>query len=160
MSSLVKCRTLFNETKYVPAESMIQRPSVYGVVIHEAKLLVAKAQYTKLLVLPGGGIDKGERIEDALKREMVEETGITVEVGEFLHFQTDFFYYDPHEVAIHGFLFIYRCTPLTFDMKTDAYPEDEGLERPLWVDISTLDADSFQSHGSAIMRLLNQLLNR
>lgn len=80
---LVKCRTLFNEVKWVPHETMIQRPSVYGLVIYNQQLLVAKAHYTQKYVLPGGGIEKGEAIHAALIREIREETGIEVEVGVF-----------------------------------------------------------------------------
>lgn len=154
---LVKCRTLFNQEKLVPADSMIQRPSVYGLIVHNRQLLVAKAQHTQRYVLPGGGIDKGESIEDALKREIREETGIEVQVGAFLHFQTDFFYYDPMELAIHGFMFYYHCIPLTTELITPDYPPDEGLEMPLWVDIASLQAESFQSHGDITMNLLLQL---
>ena len=154
---LVKCRTLFNEEKYVPSETMIQRPSVYGFVVVERKLLVARAQHTKRYVLPGGGIHKGEPIHEALRREIREETGIEVEVSEFLHFETDFFYYDPLDMAIHGFLFYYRCLPLSTELQTVDYPAEEGLEMPLWVDISSLSADDFQTHGQITMSILNRL---
>jgi len=156
--SLVKCRTLFNEEKYVPSESMIQRPSVYGFIIHNRQLLVAKAQYTQRYVLPGGGIEKGEAIHSALLREIREETSIEVEVKEFLHFETDFFYYDPLELAIHGFLFFYRCTPLSIELITPEYPSDEGLELPLWVSIDNLSAEAFQTHGDLTMTLLTRLM--
>lgn len=33
---------------------------------------------------PSGGIEPGERIEDGLKREMLEETGLTVEIQKFI----------------------------------------------------------------------------
>jgi mutator protein MutT len=33
---------------------------------------------------PGGGVEFGERLADALKREMCEEYGIQIEVGELL----------------------------------------------------------------------------
>ena len=155
--SLVKCRTLFNEEKYVPSESMIQRPSVYGFIIHKQQLLVAKAQYTKRYVLPGGGIEKGEAIDAALKREIREETGIGVEIKEFLHFETDFFYYDPLELAIHGFLFFYHCIPLSIELNPPDYPPDEGLELPMWVDIANLQTDKFQTHGETTMKLLVSL---
>ena len=156
--SLVKCRTLYNEEKHVPSESMIQRPSVYGFIIQNRQLLVAKAHYTKRYVLPGGGIEKGEAIHSALQREIREETGIEVEVNEFLHFETDFFYYDPLELAIHGFLFFYRCTPLSAELNPPDYPPEEGLELPLWVDIVGLQADNFQTHGDITMKLLTRLM--
>jgi 8-oxo-dGTP pyrophosphatase MutT (NUDIX family) len=152
---LIPCRTLYNETKSVPAESLIQRPSVYGVVIHEGKLLVAQAEHTQRYVLPGGGIEKGEAIEAALIREVREETSLEIEVGEFLHFETDLFYYDPLDLAFHGFLFFYRCKALTVDLHTPDYEPDEGLVMPLWVDIQELRADSFQSHGELFMRLIS-----
>jgi 8-oxo-dGTP pyrophosphatase MutT (NUDIX family) len=157
--TLVRCRTLFNAEKYVPSESLIQRPSVYGFVIHGGQLLVAQAQYTKRYVLPGGGINKGEDIFAALIREVKEETGIEVEVGEFLHFNTDFFYYDPLNLAIHGFLFYYRCKPLSTALKSPDYPPEEGLEMPLWVDVISLGADSFQTHGQMTMELLARVLS-
>ena len=139
---------------------MIQRPSVYGFVLHNRQLLVAKASYTQRYVLPGGGIEKGEAIDAALMREIREETSIEVQVGEFLHFQTDFFYYDPLDVAIHGFMFYYHCLPLTLDLKLPDYPPDEGLEMPLWVDMADLDADKFQSHGELTMQLLLRLQDK
>jgi 8-oxo-dGTP pyrophosphatase MutT (NUDIX family) len=156
--SLVKCRTLFNKTKYVPADTMIQRPSVYGVILDNGKILVAQAVHTSKYVLPGGGIDKGEAIHDALIREVKEETGIDVQVGEFLQFETDFFYYDPLDLAIHGFLFYYRCDPLTLELPLTDSPADEDLVSACWVDVSQLTSSSFQSHGDLTMELINHCL--
>lgn len=150
----VECRTLFNQTKRVPADTLIQRPSVYGVVLDAGRLLVAKARSTHKYVLPGGGIERGEAVEAALKREIWEETGITVEIGTFLHFHTDLFYYDPLDLALHGFLFYYRCTPLTTVLDPPPYPPEEDVERPLWVDVASLSAADFQAHGETFMRLI------
>jgi 8-oxo-dGTP pyrophosphatase MutT (NUDIX family) len=74
--AFVKCRTLYNGIKYVPADVMIQRPSVYGIILHDANVLLVKAAHTSKYVLPGGGLNKGEAIETALIREVIEETGI------------------------------------------------------------------------------------
>lgn len=154
---LIECRTLYNKTKQIPVENLEVRPSVYGLIVHEGQVLLAQATYTQKYVLPGGGIDKGELIQAALKREVWEETGITVNVGAFLHFEEDFFYYDPMDMAIHGYLFYYQCEPLSFDLPTIDYPPEEGLDSSLWVDIDTLTAASFQSHGATIMQLVRQV---
>ena len=154
----VKCRTLFNAEKLVDAETMIQRPSVYALIVYDKKLLLVRTQYTKRYVLPGGGIEKGEAIEEALIREVREETGISVKVGEFLHFETDFFYYDPADLAIHGFLFFYRCEPLSTQIGDVHFLPDEGLEQPVWVDIDSLNEQAFQAHGTLIMQLTQLLL--
>ncbi|MEM9950034.1 MAG: NUDIX domain-containing protein [Chloroflexota bacterium] len=154
----VKCRTLYNQVKYVDAEDMIQRPSVYGLVIHDGYLLVGKTSHTQRYVLPGGGIDKGEEIDIALIREVREETGITVTLEDFLHFHTDFFYYDPLDLAIHGFLFYYLCTPIETEISQPEQPEIEDLEDALWVDIKTLSEEDFQTHGGVVLQLLATLV--
>ncbi|MFN8452171.1 MAG: NUDIX domain-containing protein [Anaerolineae bacterium] len=154
MTGLIECRTLFNKTILVPVESLIQRPSVYGIVLHQRQLLVARARSTQKYVLPGGGIEKGEAVDAALRREVWEETGVQVEVGEFLHFQTDLFYYDPLDLALHGFLFFYAARPLTTALDPPEYPPEEDVDFPLWVSIDHLTADAFQAHGATIMRLI------
>ena len=157
---LIECRTLFNQTKFVPAESLIQRPSVYGIILHEHQILLGKARSTQKYVLPGGGIEKGEAMDAALKREVWEETGVEVEVGEFLHFQTDLFYYDPLDLAFHGFLFFYQCKALTTALNPPEYPPEEDLDFPLWADIEQLQVDSFQGHGEMTLELIARCLER
>jgi 8-oxo-dGTP pyrophosphatase MutT (NUDIX family) len=154
----IECRTLFNQTRLVPAESLVQRPSVYGVVIHERQALLAKARTTQKFVLPGGGIEKGEPVEAALRREVWEETGVRVDVGEFLHFETDLFYYDPLDLALHGFLFFYRCAPVTTLLAPPAYPPEEDLDYPAWVPVERLSPEVFQAHGELFMELIARCL--
>lgn len=52
---------------------------VGAIVIDKGKLLVVKDRFSLGYKLPGGHIDKNESIKDALKREVVEETGIIIE---------------------------------------------------------------------------------
>jgi len=158
--SLVECRTLYNESKLVPVETLIQRPSVYGIILHENQILLGKAHSTQKYVLPGGGIEKGEAMDVALKREVWEETGIQVEVGEFLHFETDLFYYDPLDLAFHGFLFFYQCRPIITTLNPPAYPPEEDLDYPVWVDLAELSVDSFQGHGEITLELIARCMER
>lgn len=62
------------------------RVRVSGLLVIDGKLLLLKhrglgtAGY--LWLPPGGGVDFGESLADALKREFIEETGLSIQVGE------------------------------------------------------------------------------
>lgn len=55
----------------------LERVSVYGVIINDEKqilVLNVRGKYH----LPGGGIDEGENEQQALRREVLEETGYEI----------------------------------------------------------------------------------
>ena len=54
------------------------RISVRAVIIRNNNLLLIHNQAIDTYVLPGGGVEDSETLEDALKREVLEETGYTV----------------------------------------------------------------------------------
>ena len=62
------------------------RVRVAGILEEDGKLLLI--EHTKndksYWLLPGGGVDWGESIEEAVKREFLEETNLVVEIEEFL----------------------------------------------------------------------------
>ena len=61
--------------------------SVTGVVLKDGKALLCRHTYgggKGLLIVPGGYLERGERPEDAVKREVLEETGVAVEPGRLL----------------------------------------------------------------------------
>lgn len=65
---------------------------VYGLLISDSKLLIAEQFYKNRLLrkFPGGGVDYGEGLIDALKREFIEELNLEIEViGHY--YTTDFF---------------------------------------------------------------------
>lgn len=56
--------------------------SVTGIVIKDGKVLLVRHTYGDgkgLLIVPGGYVEYGETPQDALKRELLEETSIVVE---------------------------------------------------------------------------------
>ena len=58
------------------------RPSI--IIIENERLRTLKYNYggNEVFALPGGNLEFGESMEDALKRELVEELGIGVEVKD------------------------------------------------------------------------------
>lgn len=70
------------------APPKVQRTAAYGVAIRGGRILLtrlsARAHQPGVWTLPGGGVDHGEAPVDTVAREVLEETGLRVEVGEFI----------------------------------------------------------------------------
>lgn len=69
-----------------------RRIAVRGIIFKDGKLLCQKlTAYRRndrdFWCTPGGGLDMGELLEDGLKREMIEETGIEPRIGRLLFVQ-------------------------------------------------------------------------
>lgn len=78
----------------MPGVRKRQRIAVYGVCVDgDARILLARASPAITLqgrwFLPGGGVDHGESPPDTLRREMREESGLTVTVGRLLDVLSD-----------------------------------------------------------------------
>lgn len=152
--TMVECRTLFGEIKLLPAERLTFRPSAYAIIHHDDKVLLLNMRSTGKLFPPGGGSEVGEQLEQALHREVREETGLEIEIERFVGFKEEFFYYDPLDFAFHGLMFFYLCKPLTWQLATDDEIEDGEVERPRWVPIAQLRPADIQSHGGIICAAL------
>ncbi len=59
------------------------RRGAYAVVLHQGRVAVVRSR-CGYLMLPGGGLELGESPEEALLREVEEECGFRIEVGDFL----------------------------------------------------------------------------
>ena len=53
-----------------------------GIVINESNEVLMVKTYNAGWVFPGGQVEVGENVIDAVKREIMEEAGVDVEVGE------------------------------------------------------------------------------
>jgi nucleoside triphosphatase len=91
-------------------EQLFPEPTVGGLIINtEGKLFLMQSyKWWDRWVIPGGHIELGERIEEALRREVEEETGLEIYDIEFLLFQ-EFIYDDVFWKRRHFIFFDYVC---------------------------------------------------
>ncbi len=96
----------------VPAEKQRQRLAAYGVCRDtEGRLLLARASPVLNMrgrwFLPGGGVQHGESPPDSLRREIEEESGLTVSLGPLLDVLSDVRTL-PDGTSLHTVRLIYR----------------------------------------------------
>jgi 8-oxo-dGTP pyrophosphatase MutT (NUDIX family) len=79
------------------------RPRICGICIEDNRLLMIKhlnvGRLPYLWMPPGGGIEFGEAMPEALKREFQEETGLEIKVGKLL-FINEFIHLPIHAVEL------------------------------------------------------------
>lgn len=152
---LINCTTLQGDKKMIPREKLIFRPAAYAVIINKGKILLLKTKSTGKYWFPGGGIELGEKLEDGLKREVREETGIEIKIKKFLYFQEIFFYYEPLNEAYQNFSFFYLCQPIKTKLINDEQvdPADES-EKPRWLDLKAIKKEDLQTGAEKILQLI------
>lgn len=104
------------------------RVRVNGLLVESRSLLMVRLRSPvngRLIWMPpGGGLQFGEPLREAAKREMAEETGIRVEVGPL------WYIHELHTTVIHAVEFYYLCSKREGKLKTGSdpeYPEKEQL---------------------------------
>ncbi len=70
-------------------------------------------------VFPGGGVETGETLDDALVREVMEETGVLVKVGAMVY--SHVFRFSPEESDQEEFYFV--CFPVGGQLGAGTGPE-------------------------------------
>jgi ADP-ribose pyrophosphatase YjhB (NUDIX family) len=85
------------------------RISCYGVVVQDDQILVMQDKNNYLFTVPGGGVELPETLEEGLAREMQEEIGATVKVGELISSTEDWFYHAQEKRFYHAVLLFYQA---------------------------------------------------
>ncbi len=115
---------------------------VRAILIDGDKVLLVKHSYIPGWHFPGGGVDKGETIEEGMRREVFEETGYRVN-GAPVVYQTYLNSLPPHRDHI----VLYVCRE--FDVDVPFKPNSEIIECQ-WFDRHDLPEDTSKATRARI----------
>lgn len=138
------CKDVYGNEYPTDASELVQRVGVYAVVVRDDKILLTRQWGGYGIV--GGGVDNGETLEKALAREVQEETGLTVAVGELFYHATTFFKKNAQATAHQSLQLYFRCEYVDGQIHSDDITDSEqGYTdgAPEWVDINNIDTIDF-----------------
>ncbi len=138
-NQLVNCEDIKGNITQVPIKDLSFRPAVYGVVVKDNQVLLSKQWDGH--DFPGGGIKLGETIEEALIREVKEETGIDVKPKQIIFAGGSFFKLPFGGKCVQSIHLYYLCEYLGGKLTTKYFAQDEKKYAQLaeWVDINKLN---------------------
>jgi 8-oxo-dGTP diphosphatase len=100
--------------------------AVDGVILlGEAIVLVKRRNqpYAGMWALPGGFVEYGETVEDAVKREILEETGLKVEIEKLAGIYSD----PKRDPRGHTVSVVFLCKKTGGSLKADSDAADVGV---------------------------------
>jgi mutator protein MutT len=123
---------------------------VGAVIVHDGRVLLVKRGHAPLKGewnLPGGAVELGETLVTAVVREVLEETGLSVEVGPVVDVVDRVYRADDGKVEYHYVIVDYLCHPTGGLLEHGSDADDVR-----WVDPADLQALRVTPTAIAVVR--------
>ena len=110
---------------------------VGAIIMKEGKLLMVGNDLADYLYSVGGRIKFGETAEEAIVREVLEETGVKMEIDRLGFVHENYFYGDSPaklgKLTYEISFYFYMKVPDTFAPVSESFTEDQSKEYLRWV---------------------------
>ena len=139
------CKDVFGNQYTVPVDELNIRVGVYAVIIEDNKILLTRQWDGYSLI--GGGVEKGETIEESIVREVKEETGLTVTPDKIIHQATTFFKRNAEAQANQSIQLYFTHSQIHGQINNDSITDSEKTYTngtPEWVDLDKIDDINFR----------------
>lgn len=121
----------------VPCDDGILNIRVGAIIMKDGKILMVGNERSNYLYSVGGRIKFGETAEEAIVREVYEETGVKMEIDRLGFVHENYFYGDAttnlgkliYEISF----FFYMKVPNDFTPISDSFTEDNSREFLKWI---------------------------
>jgi 8-oxo-dGTP diphosphatase len=113
---------------------ILWRVSAYVIIIKASEVLLIKNKTEVLYDVIGGGIEFGESLEEALSREVMEEAGATVKLGQLVHAEVGWFYRRDNKQFYQTLQLFYRAEVVGELVQ----PTDPDIDQVFWVPFAEL----------------------
>jgi len=136
-----------NDTRQYPERPIV---GVGAVIVNDGKVVLVKRKYEPLKghwSLPGGMVEIGEPLETALAREMLEETGLRVEVGPVIEVFDRIMRDEERRVRYHFVLIDYLCWPAGGSLEAGS-----DVTLAIWADPATLGQYALTDKATSVIQ--------
>ncbi len=120
----------------VPCDEGLINLRVGAIIMKDGKFLMVGNQRADYLYSVGGRIKFGETAEEAIIREVYEETGVKMEIDHLGFVHENYFYGDAptnlNKLIYEVSFFFYMKVPKDFEPVSESFTEDDSKEFLRW----------------------------
>lgn len=147
----------------MPVDELNIRIGVYAVIVENGKILLTRQWDGYSLV--GGGVEKGETLEESIVREVKEETGLTIMPDKIIHQATTFFKHNTEATAYQSIQLYFTHSQLRGKISNSHITDSEKSYThgtPEWVELDKVSEIRFRHsiNLETILKAYNKTYDR